>query len=310
MKRIFFYLVIAVAFYACDEEGGLLIETDISNRTVTLIAPSNDTEISSNTVFFDWGTVNDATSYEFQIATPNFENPAQLVANTVDSLTTSQVELNVGTYEWRVKALNSNSETAYSSAAFQVVPIENFPDNTVILSNPTNNLVTNSANQTLEWQLIDGATLYRIQILEDGSVIDEQTTSTNQFSATFSEGESTWQVRAENGTENTLYSARNILVDLTIPNTASLTAPVDETILTSGDVSFEWSRTPISGSIEIDSIYVYRDEILTDLVLKEQVTSPFNATLENDTYYWQVQAFDEAGNQGTGSSVFSFTVNQ
>ncbi len=310
MKRLFFYIAIALTVVACDEEGGLLIETDISNRTVTLIAPSDNTEVSSNTIFFDWNAVEDATSYEFQIATPDFDNPAQLVANTVDSLTASQVELNVGTYQWRVKALNSNYETAYSTASFRVVPVENFPDNVVLLSEPANNFITNSATQTLQWQVIDGATLYRIQILENGSVVDEQTTVSNELQVTFSEGDSTWQVRAENGTENTLYSSRDILVDLTAPNVPTLTLPQDEAVLTSGDVSFEWTRTAIDGSAETDTISIYRDEALTDLVLEQEATSPFNTTLENNTYYWQVQASDAAGNQSNTSSVFSFTVNQ
>ncbi|MDC8005218.1 hypothetical protein POV27_14245 [Aureisphaera galaxeae] len=310
MKRLFFYIAIIATVAACDEEGGLLIETDISNRTVTLIAPSNNSEVATNTVFFDWSAVEDATSYEFQIATPNFENPAQLLANTQDTVTSSEVALNIGTYEWRVKALNSNYETAYTTAAFQVVPVQNFPDNTVILTDPANNLAVNSATQTLQWQVVDGATLYRIQLLQNGSVVDEQTTSSTLLDVTFAEGENTWQVRAENGTENTLYSARDILIDLTAPNTPSLTAPADEAVLTTGQVSFEWTRTPISGSVETDSIYVYRDETLTDLVLKDQASAPYDATLDNNTYYWQVQAFDEAGNQSTGSSVFSFTVNQ
>ena len=89
-----------------------------------------------------------------------------------------------------------------------------------------------------------------------------------------------------------------------------LSSPQDEIELTSGDVTFEWTRELLEGSVEFDSIYVYRDMTLTDLVIKEESTSPFATTLTNDTYYWLVKSFDEAGNEGVSSSTFSFTVNE
>ncbi len=298
-----------LSLWAC-EEGGLLIETDISDKTLVLLAPGDGVEVASNVVFFDWAAVEDATTYEIQVATPDFDNPQQLVVNVTDTITSYEQQLNTGNYEWRVRAKNSNYETAYTTASFKVVQAANFSDNIVVLSAPANNLVTNVAGQNLQWQSIDGATLYRIQILENGTITDEQTTAATNLDVTFPEGSHTWQVRAENGTENTLYSSREILVDITNPNTPTLTKPVDEVVLTSGGVSFEWTRAAIQGSVEFDSIYVYRDVNLTDLAVKDRATSPFDATLVNDTYYWFTKAFDEAGNESPDSSVFSFTVNE
>ena len=303
-------LLTGIIFSLACEEGGLLIETDISDSNVFLIAPSDGVEISSNTVFFDWEPVEDATSYEIQVATPNFGNTQQLLLNITDSLTFNELTINVGDYEWRVRAKNSNYETQYSTAGFRVIPVDNFSNNVVQLTSPVDNLITNEAQQILVWESVEGATIYRLQIMENGNLRDEQATNGTNLDYTFQEGSFEWQVRAENGTENTLYSSRDILIDMTSPNTPSLSLPENGVTITSQQVSFEWSRELIEGSVEFDSIFVYRDVDLTDLVLKDQVTSPFESTLENNTYYWFVKAFDNAGNDSNDSTVFNFTVNQ
>tara|TARA_R110002074_G_scaffold216724_1_gene386799 strand:- start:52216 stop:53148 length:933 start_codon:yes stop_codon:yes gene_type:complete len=310
MKILKYLLFVLTIFLLACEDGGLLIEPDISDKSVILLAPLNNAEVSSNEVFFDWEPVADAKTYEIQVASPNFDTTAQLLLNTEDSVTVAQLQLNVGEYQWRVRAKNSGYHTPYTTASFKVVPVENFSDNTVILNTPEDNIITNIALQTLEWQPIDGATLYRVQVVENGSVTQELATSETSLDITFSEGESQWQVRAENGIENTFYFSRSILVDITAPNSPQLTAPTDEEELSSGDVSFEWIRDFLEGSVEFDSIYVYRDINLTDLVVKEEATSPYNATLTNDTYYWFVKGFDEAGNEGNASNTFSFIVNE
>jgi len=307
--RYFLFCILIMPFQSC-EEGGLLIETDISEREVVLTAPSDGVEVAANTVFFDWEEVEDATVYEIQVATPDFDNTQQLLLNLTDSVTFNELDLVIGDYEWRVKAKNSSSETNFSTAGFKVVPIESFSDNVVQLISPEDNFVTNVPGQTLQWDAINGATLYRIQILENGTLTEEQATNENEFDITFNEGTFVWQIRAENGTQSTLYSSRDILVDTTNPNIPSLTLPEDGSELTSQQVSFQWIREAMQGSVEFDSIYIYRDLNLTELVLKDRVTSPYETNLDNDTYYWFVQAFDEAGNDSDDSAVFNFTVKQ
>lgn len=309
MRKKIYFLTSMIITLSC-EEGGLLIEPDISNSEVNIIAPQEGAEIASSDVFFDWESVEDATLYEIQVATPDFDNTEQLLLNVTDSLTSVQLQLTVGDYQWRVRAKNSNYQTPYATTSFKVIPVETFSNQVVTLLSPENNLVTNIADQTLLWETVDGASLYRIQVLESNVVTQEATTTSNSLDITFSETTSTWQVRGENGTENTLYSMRELLVDLTNPNTPMLTAPADGTTLTSGDVTFEWTRDPVAGSMELDSLYLYRDAGLTDLVLKDNVVSPFTTSLTNDTYFWRMQAFDTAGNQSNTSSVFTFTVDQ
>lgn len=301
--------VLILTIFSCEE---VLFEQDISGDTLRLIAPANNTEIEANSVRFNWESLEGATNYEIQIAIPNFANANQLVLNTVTDSTFYQLELIENEYEWRVRAQNSGYATAYSSAKFKVVPITNFSNNTVILLSPSNGLITNEDFISLKWEEVLEATQYRIQILDkNGAPIKSETTTETNLEVTFPEGSLQWQVRAEKDNEFTLYSSRNILVDKTAPNIPILTAPTDEQILTNPLVSFDWTRTLIEGSVEFDSIYVYRNLNLTDLVLKNEVTAPFETTLNTDeTYYWYMKAFDEAGNESDDSTIFSFTINE
>ena len=305
----FIVLICAFLIFSC-EEGGVLFETDITEEQVTLLAPTDGAQIASNTVRFDWAELENVFNYEIQVVTPNFEAPEQFLVNEIlDSITFLEVPLGIDNYEWRVRGRNSGYESLYSTAAFDVIPVIDFEDNTVVLISPQDNSATNETSVLFQWEAILEATDYRIQILEGGVVTSEETTTNNETSLPLPEGSLTWQVRAESGLESTAYSSRNLIVDRTAPSAPVLTAPADNSVLTDTEVTFEWTRTPIQGSTEIDSIYVYRDITLTDLVLKDRATTPFNATLDNDTFYWLVQAFDEAGNSSDASSVFTFTID-
>jgi hypothetical protein len=306
--RYIVFCLALVCIFSCEE---VLFEKDITDEKVTLIAPSEGAEIEANTINFNWSPVEEATGYEIQIATPNFANATQLVLNTVTDSTFHQVQLIENDYEWRVRAQNSGYKTAFASAKFKVIPIQDFSANTVILLSPSNGLITNEETHNLKWEEVPESTQYRIQILDgNGEPIQSETTTETNIDITFPEGNLKWQVRAEKDNEYTLYSARDILVDTTPPNTQTLTEPADEATLTDPLVSFNWTRTLIEGSVEFDSIYVYKNINLTDLVLKDEVTAPYEATLDNnETYYWFMKAFDEAGNESDDSDVFSFTIN-
>lgn len=308
MKKHFKLLcIILFSIYACDD-GGILFETDISADQVILISPSNDAEIASNTIAFNWETLEDAILYEIQVATPNFENIEELVFFQEDSLTTASVELISGEYQWRVKALNNSYETRYSTSSFSVINVEDFSENTILLVSPIANFVTNQTNHNLEWDVVENATQYRIIVEDDTTVIEEQISAQTNYNITFPEGELLWKVRAENGNESTPYTERNILIDQTAPNVPTLLNPANELEVTDNIISFEWNREVVEGSDEFDIISVYSDEELSDLVLETEAISPFQTSLEDGTYYWVVRSEDTAGNIGNSSITFTFTV--
>ncbi len=285
---------------------------DISDETVILTAPSDNSILETNSIIFTWEIIEFAEEYVLQIATPDFENATQVIVDETLAENSSTQTLEDGAYQWRVKAINSTSETAYSTNTLTVNTQANFPDREVIIISPPDNFVSNAQDVNIQWQAVEDATLYRIQIIDpaDSSVISEQTITAISAIVTFPEGEYVWQVRAENATENTQYTSQNIIIDSVAPNTPVLLSPLDEEVITSTSVDFTWSREALEGTIESDRIYIYEDEALSILVLEEEVSGgSFNTTLiNNETYYWLMNAFDEAGNQSEDSAVFNFTI--
>lgn len=307
MRLFFVNLLIFLSLISCSE---IISEEDISDKYVQLTAPVDNAQFVSTSVTFSWENLQDATQYQLQIAKPSFTAPLQIVLDTIVTSNSFSYQLPVGQYEWRVKALNGSYSTSYSTRTITIASNDDFQSNTVTLVTPTNNLITNLASQNLSWQAIIGATNYQLQVFDSSNtlVLDQNTSSTS-YNYTFAEGSYQWKVRASNGSDNTLYTSRSILVDVTAPNTPTLVTPANATSSSATDVSFSWNRTPISGSSERDSIYIYTNSALTTLNSKAQATSPYSKTLTSGTYYWRVKAFDSAGNVGTVSNTFSFTIN-
>lgn len=294
-------------FYSCED---ILLEKDISREEEVLVAPVNNAQFFSTGVTFTWETVPYATKYQIQIAKPNFANPMQIVLDTIVTTTSFTQQLPIANYEWRVRAVNSAYSTNYATRLVSVVSDVDFKSNTVVLSTPANNLITKTTLQSLSWQPIIGATTYQVQVYDgNNNVITDQTITSTGLNYTFLEGNYFWRVRASNGTQQTLYSTHAVLIDTIIPNTPLLFSPANASTTTNKDVSFQWSRIPISGSREKDSIYIYTDNTLTVLKLKKEVSSPYSSTLGLGTYYWFTKSFDQAGNVGNNSTIFSLTIN-
>jgi hypothetical protein len=122
MRKLGWLFLVVFGIYACDD----IIEVeDISDRTVTLVAPTNDVILSSGTIHLDWEPIEDAESYRIQIATPDFDAPLQIVADSTlaDSTatnTTFSTSLSAGDYQWRVRAQNSDYQTNYTTQSFTV----------------------------------------------------------------------------------------------------------------------------------------------------------------------------------------------
>ncbi|WP_339609473.1 hypothetical protein [uncultured Planktosalinus sp.] len=289
-------------------------DVDISSQTVQLIAPSNGSILDFQDINFTWQGVTNAEEYFIEIATPNFTNPTQSYQNTV--FTTSYMQtLNEGSYEWRVQARNAISQTPFSNInAFTVTTQDSFPDRVVYILSPPNNFISNQASLNIQWQMVQDAALYRIQVLNANTnqLLDEQTTTQTNTPFTFPEGELLWQVRAETNSQNTQYTTQSITIDTQAPNSPMLLSPTDTAVLTSTNVTFTWERTPIPGTPEQDVIYIYDDVSLSNLVLQENVsTGTFTTTLSNNTtYYWLMNAIDEAGNQSEDSDVFSLSIEE
>lgn len=309
MKKISIHiLALFIICMSCEE---VLFEEDLSDKTTTLVAPSDGATVENTSVTFSWDAVDQATEYRLQLAQPSFENATQIVVDTVVSSTSFNTTLVKNEYQWKVRAQNSGSNTPYAIASFKVIESEDFTVRKVLLVAPQNEGIVNTTATNLQWQEVTDATLYRIQLLnQSNEVITDKTTTDTSMSITFPEGVTKWQVRAENNTQSTLYTTRTLTVDSKNPKKPVTTAPVNDASQTATTVTFSWTRELVEGTAEFDSIYIFKDQQLTQLAKKDKVTSPSDIDLETSTtYYWFVKAFDEAGNQSESSTVLRFTIN-
>lgn len=309
MKKVtgILLVIITILFSSCED---VLFEENITLSTLIILAPKDSTIVRSNSLLFSWTKVQGATSYQLQIATPNFEEASQIVIDMEVDGNTYTEDLPKNNYEWRVRAKNSGYNGPFSFANFKVEDIEDFSSNRISLLAPEDDFVTNKTNVLLEWREIENAAVYRVQIKKDGNLISEETTAENLIDLQFPEGEFIWRVRAENETQITFYSERKILIDTLSPNIPKLLEPTDNASLSLESVTFDWERDDLEGSVEIDSLFVFKDLELQEQVKKEQVNISYNTILDRqETYYWFMKSYDEAGNESDESEVFSFTIN-
>ena len=117
MKKIAPLLNLVLCFLACEE----IIEVkDISKEAITILAPTNNTVLDKVAVVFSWEPVELAETYHIQVATPNFENAQQIVKDSTLTETRFSTTLSTKTYEWRVRAVNSEYTTDYNTNGFLI----------------------------------------------------------------------------------------------------------------------------------------------------------------------------------------------
>lgn len=309
--RIYIYSCVIVLLHISCED--ILFEDDLSDIEVNLLAPVDGITVYEGDVNFSWEEIDYVEQYQLLIATPNFENASQIVLDTIVSSRSFITQLFPGSYEWKLRALNSGYKSEYSASIFTVFESVEFTEREVNLLSPIKGEDSNITNHILSWQSVSDAIEYRIQIWNpdlNGVLEEDQIIASTSYEHDFIEGDFTWQVRAQSETQNTLYSSNELHIDLTPPNDVVLELPIDESILTDVDVEYTWSRIGIEGSIEVDSIYVYSNSVLSELAFKAKgVEGAYNIEMEKGNYFWFVQSFDAAGNKNTKSEVFNFELN-
>lgn len=224
--KISLALILAI-LYSCED---ILEVPDISNQTVTVFAPLDNTVVNDNDISFNWDTVEDATRYRFQLAAPDFETTQQLVLDSifeVDSLgrvdTRIQQTLVNGNYAWRIRALNSDYQTVYTLSNFQVDGDENLdvtPPNTPQLVAPANGASQSEATVNFSWTREDvpgTAERDSIFIYSDESLATLSTKAlgaNKTFSANLASGTFYWVVKAYDaaGNESDLSTTFNFTI--------------------------------------------------------------------------------------------------
>ena len=116
MKKYIYSLFIIFFVVGCSD---IIEVSDISHSSVELIAPSNNATLDFTSLTLSWDMVEDAESYQVQIARPDFETILQLEEDSTLTQHSFSVELEAGnSYQWRVRAKNSDYTTPYTTYSF------------------------------------------------------------------------------------------------------------------------------------------------------------------------------------------------
>lgn len=103
-------IVILLLFCSCDD----LMERDIRNDRVIIIAPYESASVPVGDIRFAWSNLDGAQFYHFTLVSPSFDKAVSLVADTIIPRDTTgralyvNVELSRGVYQWKVTANNAS----------------------------------------------------------------------------------------------------------------------------------------------------------------------------------------------------------
>ncbi len=288
---------------------------DLSTEKVILLAPEDSATISSIGLLFLWEKVEGADSYRLQVVRPDFNTPHFFALDTPLAGTDFTYSFVPGSYQWRVKALSSSSETDYSVRTVFIDSTSDLSSAQTSLSSPQPGWY-NTTTHDFSWLPVFLAQSYVYSLFSPnasgGALIHQEETENVALSYTLQEGLYEWGVSARNNQSQSPYTFREIKIDTTSPSAPVLSSPVDGAVLISDTIIFVWDNSSAgTGAPLFDSIYVSLDAQGNQPILRKQsISGGTTDSLGTGFYYWKVRRFDEAGNSSGFTSTRSFQVAQ
>jgi hypothetical protein len=302
---------------ACDD----VLEEDITDDSVTVVAPKDKSNLDGNSVQFRWDELKDADDYRIQVV----EQATQ--RSVLDSLVKGNnftFGLDPGEYSWRIRGENFAYTTAYSfPISFTLSASDDLTNQDVFLSSPSENFYTKDSNIILTWDRIQTATSYTVVVEKtfqnntstEINTPDLTNTDFTLNSTVLSEDAIyTWKVKAvnKNNDTQTKFSTSKIFLDTQAPNQPTLTSP-DKDAKESSPITFTWNIPSNTGEVQSklsSLIEVATDSGFTNIIETISTTSNAQEITFSDVgdYYWRVIIIDDAGNESVESEERKITV--
>lgn len=113
IQKVYNIILVAIVLLmanACEEA----VETPVTDKKVKLLSPANQVVSADTVQLFYWEPLENATQYQLQIVSPNFDSIVRLTVDTVIDKNQFQQQLRRDKYQWRVKALNNATSGTFS----------------------------------------------------------------------------------------------------------------------------------------------------------------------------------------------------
>jgi hypothetical protein len=276
-----------------------------------LTSPLNNATDLDTLVSFHWNASNDAEAYEIQVATDSEFNSLFFE----DSLSATMVE-NIkfefaSMYYWRVRAVNSVGESAWTSARTFTVR-EQEPEIPLLLL-PADDQLDVDTLTTFVWNNADRANSYTFQLSTDslfGSLFFDvitSDTSENVGGMEFQE-KYFWRVKSSNSAGESEYSTVSSFTvkaeDASVPE---LLSPANNVQNSELSPDFVWSAAQGATKYEFQLSSILDFSSLTENQTLTDTTYSLNFDLGYETqYYWRVRGIG-VSDTSDWSPVFNFS---
>lgn len=293
--------------------------TEAENGVVALSEPLNNATDVSLTPRLKWNALDNADSYEFELATANTFSGAEVIATDngiADLFANIASPLNYETeYFWRVRAVIGGNNTDWSAVWSFTTIAETIELTAPTLLSPANNSTDIARTGKLKWQAVTDAEKYEIQTATDlafNSVKDNDADiAAIEFSYTNYDEEAKyyWRARAIAGTTTGPWSdIWNFTTEAgpALPEKVVLISPVNNTdmVLPMDEMTWEAAAEADSYTLELSLV----EDFSTIFQTNDNITDTkheINGLNEGGVYYWRVKAI--YGSKSTGwSDVWRF----
>jgi len=168
----------------------------------------------------------------------------------------------------------------------------------ISLLSPKNNLLTIQPTHTFWWDLLDGAEVYNLQIVEGTFsavtyLVLDTTTNKNKFDVTLYPGSFQWRVRGENNGGVTDYATFNFVVDSTLDIGSiqlELLSPGITEITNSDSITFTWEALSSADSYDIE---IHEGAWSNPYSTPSPISgTSYSERLPEGTYVWAVSGFN------------------
>lgn len=312
-------LCIAVFSLCINVSCSDVLVEDISNDSVTLVAPLDSSTFSGNEITFVWKGLDGADTYELMLINSGsidiYDVGTDSVSNSSIRVTTV---LTPGKYQWSVTAYNSEYSSESNVRILVVDTIGDVANATVELIQPLDNVFSNASKVSFSWSPVAIADDYRFDLRKgsvNGELVVSQILSATNFTYTIEEnGTYFWGVQANKQFQNSSdFSFNKFSLDTISPNQPQLISPRTDSMVTSFPLSFNWSKSQeFLFSPEHDSLSVWEKIGEDTLLVNRYKISTANSfsldTIYNGDFIWGVQSFDAANNKSVRSALNLFSV--
>jgi hypothetical protein len=266
-----------------------------------LILPLNGSTNLPLTQSLSWSGNSNAKCYHLQISTDTGFRNVILNDSTISSTSKEIGPLEVGAkYYWKVRA-NYGTEKSIWSGRWEfstISPTLSIPT----LTSPLDKSTEQPTTVTLIWDLVTGATEYKIQVSTDSlyrKTALDTLVSTNSVTISHLPIGVTfyWRIRAANTAEFSKWSnIWSFSTFLTVPSIPKLVAPINNIINYTVDPYLVWSQTYGAGKY---LVHLSTDSTFTIITFDDTLalkTYTAIGTLDYNTkYFWRVKSINNVG---------------